>query len=343
MKKHLIAAAVAAAVAVPAAAQVTVYGAVGTGVEQTKTQLTTSSSSAASNGTRFSGGGQGLGTSVIGFRGSEDLGGGLKAEFLLEGSLQTNSGEVGGGSGNSATNQTFDRQSWVGVSGAFGSFRFGRTATASKDIEGYGDLGTNIFDLGGPVDSFTDRFANTIRYQTPTFAGFNVVLTQTNGKDTVKNATNHDAKGVEISSYVVNYSKGPLSAGVGSAESKSITGFNANNTLFGASYKLGFATLEVGYQTEKPDADGTDKLTQFGAIVPLGNGVDVRLNYSKLDVQGTGAAATSSDLKHVGIMGVSTLSKRTRAYAGYRDTTGGAGAAATAASKLTTVGLIHSF
>jgi predicted porin len=346
MKKHLIAAAVAAAVAVPAAAQVTVYGAIGYGVEQTKTSAITNATTTGTagsythlgQGTRATGGSQGLGTSVIGFRGSEDLGGGLKANFQLEGSLNTNSGEVGGGSSNTATNQTFDRQSWVGVSGGFGDFRFGRTATATKDIEGFGDVGTNIFDLGAAVDSYTDRFPNTVRYQTPTFSGLNVVVTQTQGAGTVK-TSGGEAAGVEITSYVVNYASGPVKVGVGKSDSKTAAGVDVGNTVVGASYNAGIATIEAAYQSQRESAAVTNKLTQLGAIVPLGKGMDVRLNYSKLDVQD----GTASDLKWTGLMGVYQMSKRTRAYVGYRDTSAGSGAAATVDSDLTTVGLIHSF
>jgi predicted porin len=338
MKKHLIAAAVAAAVAVPAAAQVTVYGAAGVGIETTKTSLKTSTSSTPEQGTRFTGGAQGLGTSVIGFRGSEDLGGGLKATFQLEGALNTNAGEVGGGSSN-LTNQTFDRQSWVGVSGGFGELRFGRTASATKDIEGYGDLGTNIFDLGGAVDSYTDRFANTVYYKSPTVSGLNVVVSNSQGITTAKNTTGGEASGNEVTAYVVNYRVGKLNIGAGKADSKTNAGVDVSNTLFGASYNAGFATIEAAYQSEKISDGTTDKLTQLGAIVPLGGGLDLRVNYSKLDADG----GTAEDLKYVGAMGVYTLSKRTRAYVGYRDTSGGSGAAATVASELTTVGLIHSF
>jgi predicted porin len=336
MKKHLIAAAVAAAVALPAAAQVTVYGAVGVGIEQTKSSLKTGTS-IQENGTRF-GPGQ-LGTPVLGFRGSEDLGGGLKAAFQLEGSLQTNSGELGGGSSNAAINQSFDRQSWVGVSGGFGNIRLGRTATATKDIEGFGDVGTNIFDVAGPVDTYTDRYANTVRYETPTFSGLNVVVTNTQGRSTVKNASGNEAAGEEITAYVVNYSKGPLKVGAGKADAKTAAGIDVSNTLFGASYNAGFATLEVAYQSEKMSDRTTDKLTQFGAIVPLGGGLDVRLQYAKFDADG----GTTEDLRYVGAMAVYAMSKRTRAFVGYRDTSGGSGAAATVDSELTTVGLIHSF
>jgi predicted porin len=331
MKKHLIAAAVAAAVAVPAAAQVTVYGAIGYGIEQNDTTSSTTTATQGSNG---------LGTSVLGFRGSEDLGGGMKANFQLEGGLNTPDGTLGStttSSANAKTNQLFNRQSWVGVSGGFGDIRMGRTATATKDIEGFGDLGANMFDVGASVDSYTDRFGTTVRYQTPTFSGINLVVTNTQGLSAEAANTGVEA-GQEINAYVLNYSTGPLKVGVGKAESKTAAGFNASNTLFGASYDLGVATIEVAYQTEKPDANGTDKLTQIGAIIPLGKGVDVRVNYSNLDIAG----ATATDIKYTGAMAVYSMSKRTRAFLGMRDASYGSGGSASDAT-LTTVGLIHSF
>jgi predicted porin len=323
MKKHLLAAAVAAAIAVPAAAQVTVYGAIGYTVE---TNDTTSAATTATPGAN------GLGTPVLGFKGSEDLGGGMKASFQLEGSLRTPDGSVGS---TANSNQLFDRQSWVGVSGGFGDIRMGRTATATKDIEGYGDVGANLFDVGAPVDSFTDRFGTTVRYESPKFMGANIVVTNTQGKDAT--AASAEA-GVEVNAYVLNYSAGPLKLGVGKAESKTAAGFNASNTLVGASYNLGVATVELGYQTEKPDANGTDKLTQIGATIPLGSNIDVRVNYSNLDIAG----ATSTDIKYVGAMGVYSLSKRTRAFVGFRDASYGSGGSASD-SQLTVAGVIHSF
>jgi predicted porin len=336
MKKLLIATAALAMVAGTAQAQstVTVYGAIGYGIEQN--DLAAGSTTTATQGSN------GLGTSVIGLRGSEDLGGGLKANFNLEGGLNTPDGTLGSTNSNTTTtantNQLFNRQSWVGISSTqFGAIQLGRQNTATKDIEGFGDVGTNLMDVGGAVDSYTDRFGTTARYETPTISGFKAVITNTQGLSAAA-AYNAVEAGQEINAYNIQYSAGKLKLAYGEANSKTAAGFKANNTLWGASYDAGFATFEAAYQTEKPDADGTDKLTQFGAIVPVGKQYDVRVAYASLDVAG----ATATDITYMGVMGVYHMSKRTRAFIGYRDASYGAGGEASDA-KLTTVGLIHAF
>jgi predicted porin len=326
MKKHLIAAAVAAAVAVPAAAQVTVYGAIG---YHSQTRDTASGDiTTQSTGTDYN-----LGTPVIGLRGSEDLGGGLKANFQLEGGLNTNDGSLG----STTANQTFNRQSWVGISGGFGALKFGRTATATKDIEGFGDVGANLFDVGVAVDEYTDRFGSTIHYTSPSFNGITVSLSNSQGKSATV-ALPED--GVEVNAYNIIYKAGPLTVAAAKADARTAgaPGKEVGNTLFGASYNAGFATFEVGYQTEKMDDATTDKLTQIGAIVPVGKAISIHANVSKLDK----ANETAGDIDYVGVMAVYSLSKRTRAFAGYRDDSYGTGGTSNDQS-VSTFGLIHSF
>src|SRR5690554_2252199 len=101
MKKSLIALAVlASAGGALAQSSVTLYGRIDTSVGSEKIDGVNTSE-------MFSGR---LSTSRIGLRGSEDLGGGLKANFNLEGTLNSDDGRVGSAAG------FFDRQSWIGLS-----------------------------------------------------------------------------------------------------------------------------------------------------------------------------------------------------------------------------------
>jgi predicted porin len=323
MKKHLIAAAVAAAVAVPAAAQVTVYGAIGYHSQTLDTadgDVTTQSTDTKYN----------LGSPVIGFKGSEDLGGGLKASFNLEGGLNTNDGSLG----SATANQTFNRQSWVGISGGFGALKFGRTANATKDIEGLGDVGANLFDLGSAVDEYTDRFGSTVHYKSPSFSGVTVTLSNTQGHDATLASPE---AGAEVNAFNVTYKAGPLTVAAGQADAGSVSGVDIGNTLFGASYDMGFAKFEIAYQAEKFSNSTTDKLTQFGAIIPVAKNLKLHANVSKFD----DGDAVSTDIDYMGVMAVYSLSKRTRAFAGYRDDSYGTGG--TSDQSVSTFGLIHSF
>jgi predicted porin len=324
MKKLLIATAVLATLASAAQAQsVTLYGRVG---GEMKTN------DGATSATVMDGAATALGTSVIGIRGSEDLGGGLTANFNLEGGLAAANGNLGG---TANTNEVFNRQSWVGLtSKSLGAIKVGRTETATKKIEGIGDLGTNIFDLGGAVDTFTDRFGSTVSYTTPTFAGLTAEFTNTNARDVTAAALE---AGQEINAFNVQYQAGKLLLAAGQATSKTTAGVKQKNTLFGATYDAGFAKFEAAYQDEEQSATRTDKLTQIGAIVPVNAKFDVRVNYSKLNAETTNAA---DDITYTGVIAVYHLSKRTQAFAGYRnDDLGGTGQT----NKFTSVGLNHAF
>ncbi|OFA07383.1 porin [Duganella phyllosphaerae] len=122
MKKSLIAGAVLAAIgaAVPAAAQsnVTLYGLLDTGVENLTHAGPQGSATRVSSG--------GMNNSRFGFRGTEDLGGGLKAIFQLEGGLLT---DIGGSDGG-----LFRRQANVGLEGSFGRVVLGRSFTTVYDF-----------------------------------------------------------------------------------------------------------------------------------------------------------------------------------------------------------------
>ncbi|MDD5031109.1 MAG: porin, partial [Rhodoferax sp.] len=158
MKKSLIALAVlAAAGAASAQSTATVYGLAdvwfgnvktdnGAGVTTSTTQLTSG----------------GVNTSRWGLKGSEDLGGGLKANFKLEQGFTLDNGAAK----NAA--KAFDRVAQVGVSGGFGAVDIGLTWTAFDDIAG---ASATVFNSAlAPANNvftttaYTGNPGNTIRY-----------------------------------------------------------------------------------------------------------------------------------------------------------------------------------
>lgn len=125
--------------------------------------------------------GMSAGNSNIGFRGKEDLGGGLRAEFQLEGTVAVDSGAPG---------FSFNRNTFVGLEGGFGEVRLGFMDTVFKE---YGDtLGILGISSGTPVSSsnilrkapfgtnntsrFHERRANSIRYDSPKVGNFEIGL-----------------------------------------------------------------------------------------------------------------------------------------------------------------------
>ena len=121
MQPTLIAGAVLALTAGMAQAQssVTIYGIVDAGIQYTdKANAAGGSLTELNNGGRL--------PSIWGFKGSEDLGGGLKASFNLEGDFDSGTGAGNRGAGTGLDKGPFQRQANVGLSGAFGSILLGR-------------------------------------------------------------------------------------------------------------------------------------------------------------------------------------------------------------------------
>src|SRR5437016_12597124 len=100
----------------PAMAQshVTVYGVLDSGL------VYTTHANAAGDSLVKVPGLTGSGPSRLGFRGTEDLGGGLQAVFVLENGLAVDTGTVGQG------NRLFGRQAYVGLKGGYGTLMLGR-------------------------------------------------------------------------------------------------------------------------------------------------------------------------------------------------------------------------
>jgi len=166
MKLTRVALAALAVAAAPAMAQssVTVYGVLDAGI----LHLSNTSGgvgylpSAVNNGsvTKMQDGG--IGGSNWGLKGSEDLGGGLKANFQLQGNIKTNDGSTGGPNSSSATS-FFNQYSTVGLSGNFGKVDIGRQvspiyyAFSSTDARGARYFGSSLTALVG-LNSGTKSF-----------------------------------------------------------------------------------------------------------------------------------------------------------------------------------------
>lgn len=142
MKK--VFAAIATSAAISAHASVVIYGVVDTGVVYTNNVSTGGSKMELATGL--------VQAPRIGFKGSEDLGGGLKATFELEAGFDTDTGALQSDKGSTSL---FRRKSVVGLGGSFGSVILGRQA----DVLNVGHLDFR-------------RTKNAIRYDTPDLFGF---------------------------------------------------------------------------------------------------------------------------------------------------------------------------
>jgi len=174
MKKSLLALAVLGAFAGAAQAQssVTIYGIVDTGVVYTSKAVNAAGTGTGSKFGLNSGIIQG---SRIGFKGVEDLGGGLNAVFQLETGFTNDNGGLQGSDAVTSSN-LFRRKSVVGLNGGFGTVLLGRQTDYADTISAY----TSVNDFGGltgAVGHNIDRLEgtrtnNSISYTTNNLGGF---------------------------------------------------------------------------------------------------------------------------------------------------------------------------
>ena len=131
----------------------------------------------------------GMTTSWWGMSGTEDLGGGLKAEFKIDGFFRGDNGAFGRFNGNE---NTFSRDAWIGLTGNFGTVHFGRDLAPNflptVIFNAFGDsfsfspivLHANVPLFNGTgwaaVNAGDTGWSNQVRYTTPNFGGFTANL-----------------------------------------------------------------------------------------------------------------------------------------------------------------------
>ncbi len=334
MKKTLIAlAALAATGAVMAQSSVTLYGVVDVGfasVNNSGAGSTDNTGLTSSNMT----------TNRLGFRGTEDLGGGLKAKFQIETSLAADA---------PAASSIGDRGAWVGLEGGFGEVRLGREYSTTF----WSGFLFSPFGTGGVGNGFgfANRVvahgatgqanpiwnSNAITYSTPRMSGFQAHAQY--AFDEVAAANNDAGRSAGVR---LNYSAGPLMAelaysktegGATLVDNPATTTVNeAISPLFavgtsadhksvvgGISYDFGVAKLMANFGQEKANVTATGayvgKATNFeiGAIAPVGPGrLRVSYNSTKIDAV---VLATDPKITKFAVGYIYDLSKRTAVYA----------------------------
>jgi len=302
MKKTLLAlAALAAASASFAQSSVTLYGVVDASVESVKGNNTV---------TRVSSGN--LASSRLGFKGTEDLGDGLKANFTLEAPLNVDAGTAN-------TTTFWDRQAWVGAAGGFGELRLGRTDTPIGDIAG-NVLGAQAYDdlklLAARAGDSHRRVSNAITYMLPTLVpGLTGSLQYSTGTETY-GANNGKAYGLSV-----KYAAGPLSAGLGYEYAKDDAAAagdqKANATLVYAGYDFGMAKVTGYYdaETNTGNTAGLRRMTVLGAKVAVPVSPELTVIAGLSTARNTkGNVAGDDNVQIVSLKGIYNLSKRTAVY-----------------------------
>jgi predicted porin len=282
----------------------------------------------------------GLNGSRWGLRGSEDLGGGLKGNFVLESGFNI---DTGGFASNSAGG-IFGRNAWVGLSGGFGAVKLGRSYTAYDDVRGnivggvvFDSAFSPIGDVFGVGGDYASRGNNQFHYATPNFGGISAGFSHSLGED--KTAT---ASASSITAFNVAYANGPISAGYAYQGEKAVGGVGGTDkyNFIGGAYDFGFAKLTAVFNTRKQNTD-EDQEVAIGVQVPFGAvtlGAGFASNKNEL------GSATVAKSDGFGLAATYDLSKRTTVYAGIRATKVEDGAGVeTNKTNLTAVGIRHRF
>jgi predicted porin len=309
MNKKLMAAAVAGALAIPGVAlaqsSVTLYGTIDTGIRnQSKVQ--------------DGAGGDGTVTSVTdglyrtnrwGMKGSEDLGGGLKANFTLEGQYSSDTG-AGPGGGN-----TFARKSVVGLSSGESSFDLGRDYTVNfKELGIYDPLSYNYTGILPNAAPFTAgvRSSNMITAATG-FGGAHVRIDYALGEQVATSAGGRRI-GFGGDFGVAGFT---IAGAYSTTNNAADTGSTKDSTI-GAKYGMNGFTFRAGWAQSTFDAvvnAAVDKARMFmlGAAYDFSSRLTGRIGY--YDIKNTGRTAAGDGTRKNFIVAVDyDLSKRTTAY-----------------------------
>ena len=352
MNKKLVAVAVAGVLAAPLAAQaqtanVTLYGRLNMTYE-----LVTGKQADGSNPnvSRLS-----SNSSRIGVRGTESLGGGLNAVFQIE-------QNVSGDTGNSSSSGFASRETFVGLQGAWGTFKVGKFLMPYDDLHPiFGNVPTYTTSILSTADlwaqgtlskfggGFDARLGNSLRYDSPVYAGFNysaqVSLRDSSGfadNTTVSAAApinfggdngNHteELRHAYVWGIAGYYNNGPIQAGVGYERNVKVRGPTLDDYALTVTGAYNFGVVRPALVYERLDYDtptGSLKRDLWGASVtaPMGPGAwyffwGHASNGKGSAVDGTRVGGltkgsdTSSDQWELSY--TYPLSKRTQVYAGY--------------------------
>jgi predicted porin len=276
----------------------------------------------------------GVNSSRFGFKGTEDLGGGLKANFVLEQGFNIDNGTQ------AVAGTAFSRQAFVGFSGGFGEARIGKVFTAFDDIQGNANA---VFDsnvLAPQVNvwassTYNDKVNNSVYYATPTFSGFKGAVSYTLGENAVVNG----AAATHTSSLNGTYTAGPLYVGVG-FQTEQTQGVAQSNdfTRLNATYDLGVAKLLAGYGRAVIGATSSNDY-QVGVDYPVSAALVLSGGVARsLDNDAANTARTG-----YGFGAAYSLSKRTTVYGGYQHSNKTATGAADIDGSTLAAGVKHTF
>ncbi|MDD0837685.1 porin [Curvibacter sp. HBC61] len=266
--------------------------------------------------------------SRLGIRGTEDLGGGLSAGFVLDAGLNVASGTGGALSADNATPGTvgglvFNRRASLSlISRQWGELRLGRGFVPSYwnliAFDPFGTAGaggiTNIAQSALTRVSTVQtavRASNSVGYHLPELNGVygELMAAVNNAPSNAATPDNGNYQGARV-----GYTRGDLNVAVATGRTAMANGAVSTSNL-GGSYKVGAVTGSALYFTDSKNAVAGPNRSNgwmLGAKVKLGSGY-IPLSYAKV----TDNSATARSAHQLAIGYVHDLSKRTAVYTTY--------------------------
>jgi len=239
--------------------------------------------------------------SRLGFTGEQDLGGGLKANFMIESQIEADTGS------SSFAGRPFGSQTWVGLSGRLGSIKVGRMFTPY-----FGAIATNDpFDAKGPGEStrlFQDsgvRMDNTVKYSLPSsLGGFYGDLAYGAGE------VSGNAAALRQISMDAGFREGPLNVQLAYHNTNDANGVLAvRSAMVGANYDFGPVRGWMVMATNHNDSTLNTRDNLIGISVPLHGGT-LAADY----VRKSDRLLNNADATQVAVGYYHTMSKRTNVY-----------------------------
>ncbi len=280
-------------------------------------------------------------TSMLGVRGVEDLGGGLKASFNFEQGINIEDGALTGGAAGA-----WNRAAWLAVGGGFGEFAMGRMTTAQNrtmgmfDLNGTANNTSALKNLGLDADGSLggNRANSQFMYTSPNMSGFQARASVIMKED--KAAPAAGAADTRKGSYqlAASYKSGPLSLGA-VVQSKLAEGAN-NRTGYALGARYDFQSFLVSALYTQDESRSTGKGFGLGVAMPLGAWV---LGAQVARVTDNPNPARE-DATAYELFANYYLSKRTMLYAGYGGLdSAGKAVKGTTGSNTFGLGLVHKF
>jgi predicted porin len=314
MKKSLLALAVLGAYAGVASAQssVTLYGTVDLNGRYVKNDGVDK---------RWSLGRDGINSSQLGFRGIEDLGGGLKAGFLLLSSVGADSGDIGAGQSATGSGKFWTRRATVSLFSNAGELRLGRDYTPTFwnntifDAFGTNGLGDSTHVLQVATTTFV-RADNSVGYFLPSNIGgfYGQFMAAAAEPGQAGQASNNGR-------YLggrVGFAAGPFDVAFAYAQQRNVTfpltGNDQDTWNIGGAYDFGFLKLMGYYDHDKRDQIKEDRWS-ISTVIPMGQG-EVHVGYSRSKMKNSVVPAAPFDntIWQAAATYQYNLSKRTALY-----------------------------